>query len=204
MATTTPNYGWDVPTSTDYVADGAVAIETLGDDIDATVYAALNGKSAGLVLLNATTLTSSTTVTIDNLFSATYRNYLLIMSTNTTVTGSLNSLQLRSGGVTLGGAGYWSSLFYADTTTSGIVNPSIGAGNWALRSGSPSIYTIGVFNPFQASPTFITGTYVSPVSTLNSQGFIGGQNTSAAAYDGIQINCTSATGIVRIYGYKDI
>lgn len=34
MATTTPNFGWAVPTSTDYVKDGAVAIETLGDAID--------------------------------------------------------------------------------------------------------------------------------------------------------------------------
>ena len=34
MATTTPNFGFDVPTSTDYVKDGATAIETLGDDID--------------------------------------------------------------------------------------------------------------------------------------------------------------------------
>ena len=37
MATTTPNNGWSVPTSTDYVKDGAVAIETLGDAIDASV-----------------------------------------------------------------------------------------------------------------------------------------------------------------------
>jgi hypothetical protein len=37
MATTTPNNGWAVPTSTDYVKDGAVAIETLGDAIDASV-----------------------------------------------------------------------------------------------------------------------------------------------------------------------
>jgi hypothetical protein len=36
MATTTPNNGWSVPTSTDYVAQGAVAIETLGDAIDAS------------------------------------------------------------------------------------------------------------------------------------------------------------------------
>lgn len=35
MATTTPNFGFDVPTSSDYVKNGAVAIETLGDDIDA-------------------------------------------------------------------------------------------------------------------------------------------------------------------------
>ena len=39
MATTTPNYGWTVPTSTDLVKDGATAIETLGDAVDATVYA---------------------------------------------------------------------------------------------------------------------------------------------------------------------
>lgn len=37
MATTTPNNGWSVPTSTDYVKDGASAIETLGDAIDASV-----------------------------------------------------------------------------------------------------------------------------------------------------------------------
>ena len=37
MATTTPNNGWAVPTSTDYVKDGATAIETLGDAIDTSV-----------------------------------------------------------------------------------------------------------------------------------------------------------------------
>jgi hypothetical protein len=34
MATTTPNFGWSVPTNTDLVKDGALAIETLGDAID--------------------------------------------------------------------------------------------------------------------------------------------------------------------------
>lgn len=42
MATTTPNYGWTVPTSTDLVKDGATAIETLGDAVDATVFANAN------------------------------------------------------------------------------------------------------------------------------------------------------------------
>ena len=35
MATTTPVFGWSVPTSTDLVTNGAAAIETLGDSIDA-------------------------------------------------------------------------------------------------------------------------------------------------------------------------
>ena len=34
MATTTPNYGWSVPTSSDLVKNGATAIETLGDSVD--------------------------------------------------------------------------------------------------------------------------------------------------------------------------
>jgi hypothetical protein len=37
MATTTPLNGWPVPTSTDYVKDGAVSIEALGDAIDTSV-----------------------------------------------------------------------------------------------------------------------------------------------------------------------
>jgi hypothetical protein len=41
MATTTPNNGWPVPTSTDLVSQGAVAIEALGDAIDADIAAGL-------------------------------------------------------------------------------------------------------------------------------------------------------------------
>ena len=49
MATTTPNFGWTVPTSTDLVKDGATAIETLGDGIDAS-FVGLKGGTTGQVL----------------------------------------------------------------------------------------------------------------------------------------------------------
>jgi hypothetical protein len=49
MATTTPNFGWVVPTSTDLVKNGATAIETLGDSIDASM-AELKGGTTGQVL----------------------------------------------------------------------------------------------------------------------------------------------------------
>lgn len=49
MATTTPNYGWIVPTSTDLVKNGATAIETLGDSIDAS-FVGLKGGTTGQVL----------------------------------------------------------------------------------------------------------------------------------------------------------
>ena len=49
MATTTPNFGWVVPTSTDLVKDGATAIETLGDSVDAS-FVGLKGGTTGQVL----------------------------------------------------------------------------------------------------------------------------------------------------------
>jgi hypothetical protein len=52
MATTTPNFGWAVPTSTDLVKDGAIAIETLGDAIDASLVD-LKGGTTGQVLSKA-------------------------------------------------------------------------------------------------------------------------------------------------------
>jgi len=58
MATTTPNFGWTVPTSSDLVKDGATAIETLGDSVDASF--------AGLTV-NAQTGTTYTAVKADGL-----------------------------------------------------------------------------------------------------------------------------------------
>lgn len=52
MATTTPNFGWSVPTSSDLVKNGAVAIETLGDSIDASLVD-LKGGTTGQVLSKA-------------------------------------------------------------------------------------------------------------------------------------------------------
>ena len=52
MATTTPNFGWPVPTSTDLVKDGATAIEALGDGID-TSMVDLKGGTTGQILSKA-------------------------------------------------------------------------------------------------------------------------------------------------------
>ena len=52
MATTTPNFGWPVPTSTDLVKNGATAIEALGDAIDASLVD-LEGGTTGQVLSKA-------------------------------------------------------------------------------------------------------------------------------------------------------
>lgn len=55
MATTTPNFGWPVPTSTDLVKDGATAIEGLGDAIDASLLDLKGGTSGQILAKNSNT-----------------------------------------------------------------------------------------------------------------------------------------------------
>jgi hypothetical protein len=93
MATTTPNFGWDVPTSTDLVTNGAVAIETLGDQIDADVWNLENNsvKAAGNFRTGSRTLSVTENVEgtyIAQTFSSTNRNdgtpFFINRSTGTT------------------------------------------------------------------------------------------------------------------------
>jgi hypothetical protein len=52
MATTTPNYLWSVPTSSDLVKNGATAIETLGDSADASLWNSGYGQAGKNKIIN--------------------------------------------------------------------------------------------------------------------------------------------------------
>jgi hypothetical protein len=67
MATTTPNFGWSVPTSTDLVKDGATAIETLGDAIDASLLDLKGGTTGQVLAKNSNTDMDFTWTAIDPL-----------------------------------------------------------------------------------------------------------------------------------------
>ena len=82
MATTTPNFGWPVPTSTDLVKDGAVAIESLGDAVDASLLDLKGGTTNQVLAKNsntdmdfkwvsdATGMTNPMTTTGDTIYSS--------------------------------------------------------------------------------------------------------------------------------------
>lgn len=63
MAGTTSNYGFDYPTSTDLVRNGASAIQTLANDIDTFIAASGVGTSGKLFNVYSTDVTTSTTTT---------------------------------------------------------------------------------------------------------------------------------------------
>ena len=125
MATTTPNFGWSVPTSSDLVKNGATAIETLGDSIDASLVD-LKGGTTGQVLAKASgtdmdftwaTASSSVNLLLNSNFALNQRAYVSAANlasgtygfdrwksnfTNTTLTFTAStqgqSLTINSGG----------------------------------------------------------------------------------------------------------
>jgi hypothetical protein len=101
MATTTPIYGWPVPTSTDYVKDGATAIEALGDAIDLSLAIPTYNAQTGTTYTFALTDVGKT-VTASNASASTYTippQSSVVWVANTT----LNVTNLGAGVVTFAG-----------------------------------------------------------------------------------------------------
>ena len=212
MATTTPNYGWDVPTSTDYVKDGATAIETLGDDIDASLFSITSGKNVGLVHINTTSFTSVSTVNLNTIFTSAFDNYRIEMTvTNTASTFGYVTWQSRNAGTT----DTSSATMEANGTLTqlAVVNFVYQSGQTAGRmglSGTSGAGNVGGFTQMEImSPALATFTGWSGLSNgVSGSNYaalsVAGVKATSAAHDGITFNFpASSSGIIRVYGYRN-
>ena len=200
MATTTPNYGWPVPTSTDFVKDGATAIEALGDAIDATVFGLPSGA---LTLISTTTIgTTVSSVTVSSAFSADYDAYKIVVNGGNSSADT--DLKLTLGGIV---TGYFNVRSFVNVSTS--ASTISGASNTTsfTHAGACSSRNIqmnaDIINPFlakrkicNASPTQTTG--------LTSFGWFSGFCTNETSLTDFTITPASGTltGVtIRVYGY---
>jgi hypothetical protein len=205
MATTTPNYGWDVPTSTDYVKDGATAIETLGDDIDASLFGITGGKNVGLVHINTTSFTSQSTIQFNNVFTSAYDNYLLEIQCvgSTAIT---NLLRLSASGTPVVGTGYsYAQNYISGTTIGGFAELGIGHVAVGTCRQTTTLTNMTIFNPAKASATGFLYQNGSWNGTTQQMELTNGIHSTATAYDGFAIitNTGTITGSIRVYGYRN-
>ena len=201
MAGQTSNYNFDYPTSTDYVKDGATAIQELADDVDATLFTALGGDYPGLRLISSVTFTSLTTISLDSIFSATYDNYLLDYRIDTGVSTNVSCKMNNAGTPTSGGTDYAFSRTYWTGTGGPANNGGSGGGaDFALMSvsaTSPANGSINIYSPFRASPTGFNG--ISSYTTLGE--IMYARHGLSTSYDGLTLVAGSAiSGTFRIYG----
>jgi hypothetical protein len=203
MATTTPNYGWTVPTSTDLVKDGATAIETLGDAIDASMNTALGTKKAGMVLLNTTSFSAVASASLPaNTFSSTYTNYRLIVNIDAASTDSqILTVRLRAAGTDATGSNYsWALVKNAYTTSGtfdGATQTSWIVGNSGVTNAN---FAFDLLQPFNAEPTNISGYAIQSSDIF----FVAAKHTLSTSYDSatILIGSGTMTGSYSIFGYN--
>jgi hypothetical protein len=206
MATTTPNYGWPVPTSTDYVKDGATAIEALGDAIDATVF----GLGSGMTLITAQTFTTSSAVNVNNCFSATYQNYRIVGNLTAASANNENvDLRLRVGGVDNSGAtSYQRSLLRSINGT--VTGAYLAVSNSLVCQTNTTVFgsfAADIYNPFSAAPTKLTNNFVSGGSgtVADYLAQTACYHNVSSSFDGFSIIPASGTisGTLRVYGYQN-
>jgi hypothetical protein len=210
MATTTPNYGWDVPTSSDYVKLGAVAIETLGDDIDASLFSITSGKNVGLVHMNTTTFTGAASVQVDNVFTTSFNNYRIILDTTAfTSSGNITATLRTAAPADLNAASYvYLNYGFALSTGAapGVISSAqnqtsavVGYVNQANNTVSMDLINAPVANPTQFNGNLLT----SSASDIFNAQMTAVYRVAVAAF-GVRFNFPgNTTGTLRIYGYRN-
>jgi hypothetical protein len=98
MATTTPNFGWTVPTSSDLVKNGATAIETLGDSVDASFAGLTVNAQTGATYTAVKADGLNAIVTMDNASANTFR--IPTDATYNFPTGTTLLVYMKGAGVT--------------------------------------------------------------------------------------------------------
>jgi hypothetical protein len=204
MATTTPNYGWTVPTSGDLVKDGATAIETLGDAIDASMNTALGTKKAMGVLLSTVSFSAVASQSFNDVFSADYDNYKVVANiiSLTGTNDQLINFRMRVAGADNSSNNYENGEFYVGLLSS----TAFGSGNSVLLSS-------GKFGSIrQTEGNYTEATFFDPFNTAYTR-FIGNSGgaflqtnavalTVTTSYTGFSVIPSSGnmTGTVSIYG----
>ena len=205
MATTTTNYGFDIPQSTDLVKDGATAIATLGQDIDTAMNTALGTKKAGMVLLNTTSFSAVASQSVNDVFSSTYENYLILGNNIQSTSGGNITMRLRVGGADNSSANYnrgyviWTGSSLSGADENAATSWTIGRGDVSLSSA----FNIQLNSPFTATYTSGIGHW----SLLNSTDpYYVGQSlgtTVTTSYTGFTLFPSgNMTGSVSVYGYN--
>jgi hypothetical protein len=165
------------------------------------------GATPGLVCVKAQTpFTAVSSITADNVFTASYTNYKIIVNYTTSTNNDI-FLKLRVGGVSA--STNYNRVYLQGNASSAAVASSTGQTSMLIGVNSQTINgssIIELHRPAEATATMITainnmptgGSYTSP-AIWN----FGNNHSTATAYDGVELLVTggSTTGTYTIYGY---
>ena len=205
----TPNYSWPIPVATDLVKDGYAAIADLGDAIDATVFALPAG---GLTLINTTAFSAVASQSINDVFSATYDNYVILMDVTSSANSEVNFRYRVSGADnTTTNYNYHTQTSNTGATTYAATNGASASFFFMATSGgtdSEKSIKLNLFAPFLTERTLHTGLH-NAGSTSGAAPYYGGITHGAfvatTSFTGFTIYSASGTftGKIKVYGVQN-
>jgi hypothetical protein len=200
----TSNYSFPVPVATDLVKNGWDAINDLGVAVDTAMNTALATKKAGMVLLNTTSFTGVASQSVNDVFSATYDNYLILF--NTTFNGSLTlTMRMRVSGADNSTSNYHyaRNTLFSNATTA--VTNAESQSSFDL-SGPVTNFNSTMFiqKPFATALTTFTSNQVTtsattPFTNIRTQGALFNATTSFTGFSVIA-SASNITGSISVYG----
>ena len=181
---------------------GANGTTLVADSAEATGLKWAAAASGGLVLINKTTLSSTTSVSLNNVFSATYDNYRIQWTGKFAASDTDVKIRMRVSGTDNSSGIYYYMI--NRTNSSGTVT-SVGgdAQTQFILLTSPTVmssFAIDIFRPFATECTTYNGTMMQRASDRG--GYTTGFIDNAVSYDGFTLffanNCV---GTLAVYGY---
>jgi hypothetical protein len=153
-------------------------------------------------LLNTTTFTDQSSVSINNVFSATYDNYKIIMKTTHTLAAKIE-FRYRVGGVDASGNNYVTQRSSEAGTSATANSRNIGNSIHSLGTNTDTQHfnMIELQGPFLAATSglFYFETNGASIDTA------GGEHNLSTSYDGFTLfsSAGNMTGTLRVYGYRN-
>lgn len=161
-------------------------------------------NNGGLVYITGAAFTSATEILLDSVFTATYRNYLLVFDCQTSAGGGILQLQVRAAGSTISTTTYQYQAIDADSTTlSGRRNTAQGSFRFGANdTNGYNSSQVQIFTPQIAIPTRFISSFLRNNGNISEQ--VWGANTNTTSYDGLRISTTTGnmTGTYGLFGYR--
>ena len=201
---TTSKMGIVYPSSSDLVKDGATNMGTIATTVDA---------KTGLILLNTTSFTGVSSSSFPaNVFSATYKNYKLVLNVTQSSSNTLN-IRYRTAGTDNTASTYYDYFAKPATNSASFASNYNNGGTSSYfidnSSGTDSVkaFSLDIFSPFEAQRTYYAGNGVSS-SNSGAQpyygGFAFGGFNNTTSFDSMTLfpGSGTITGSMSIFAYN--
>jgi hypothetical protein len=193
---TTSKMGIVYPSSSDLVKDGATNMGTIATTVDA---------KTGLILLNTTSFTGVSSQSINDVFSATYTNYrIVIKGVGTADVGLLMRMRVSGSDNTSSDYGWarWNARTGGSGSSGSRTDTSWTIG--AVGQSRKATVSLDISDPFATANTSLTGTAGSDNGTYTYVDVFGATLGVTTSYTGFTLIVSSGTitGSVSVFGYN--